>query len=129
MEHKSRRYSHKREAIRDILTDTTSHPSAEWIYAKLKPVIPALSLATVYRNLGEMKQLGEIQSVAFVDGKERFDANVSRHPHFVCRTCGKIDDLHINLHDENLDEIVGAKYGGAVESHSIVFHGVCAECK
>ena len=41
------RYSPKRDAILQCLRSTTCHPSAEWVYAQLKPRIPNLSLATV----------------------------------------------------------------------------------
>ena len=46
-----RKHSHKRDAILECLRCTTSHPTAEWVYTQLKPTIPDLSLATVYRNL------------------------------------------------------------------------------
>ena len=128
MAEKARRYSRKREAIRDVLCSTTSHPTAEWIYNRIKPEIPDLSLATVYRNLGEMKALGEVQSVAFWDGKERFDGNVKRHSHFVCEDCGRIDDFHFVPHNPELDELARAHYGGEIEYHSLVFYGRCAEC-
>ena len=41
----------KRDAILTYLKGTTEHPSAEMVYASLKPQIPDLSLGTVYRNL------------------------------------------------------------------------------
>ena len=90
MAEKARRYSRKREAIREVLMGTESHPNAEWIFNQLKPQIPDLSLATVYRNLSEMKQNGEVQSVAFWDGKERFDGNVKKHSHFVCENAVRL---------------------------------------
>ena len=49
------RHSPKREAILECLRSTTCHPSAEWVYAQLKPRIPDLSLATVYRNLARFR--------------------------------------------------------------------------
>ena len=45
-----RKHSKKRDAIYECLRNTTTHPSAEWVYAQLKPTIPDLSLGTVYRN-------------------------------------------------------------------------------
>ena len=48
---RSVRYSKKREAILAALQATTCHPSAEWLYRRLKPRHPDLSLGTVYRNL------------------------------------------------------------------------------
>ena len=128
MVEKAKRFSRKREAIRSVLMSTTSHPTAEWIYSKLKPEIPDLSLATVYRNLGEMKQNDEIQSVAFWGGKERFDGNVEKHSHFVCETCGRIDDFHFVNHDTEIDSFTQEHYDGAISYHTLVFHGMCKEC-
>ena len=48
------RFSHKRELIKEILYSTNSHPSAEWVYNKVKKVMPAISLGTVYRNLKKL---------------------------------------------------------------------------
>ena len=45
-----RKHSRKRDAILECLRCTTSHPTAEWVYNQLKPTIPDLSLATVYRS-------------------------------------------------------------------------------
>ena len=42
-----RKHSKKRDAILSCLRGTDTHPSAEWVYARLKPQIPDLSLATV----------------------------------------------------------------------------------
>ena len=128
MSEKVRRFSYKREAIREALMGTTSHPTAEWIYTQLKPLIPDLSLATVYRNLNDMKQNGEVQSIAFWDGKERFDGNVKKHSHFVCECCGKIDDFHFVPHNVQIDELAQSHYDGEVDYHSLVFHGRCREC-
>ena len=55
------RYSKKREAIYQVLKNTTSHPSAEWLYQTLKPDHPDLSLGTVYRNLVFFQQQGMVK--------------------------------------------------------------------
>ena len=57
------RHSPKREAILECLRSTTCHPSAEWVYAQLKPRIPDLSLATVYRNLARFRAEGTVQVI------------------------------------------------------------------
>ena len=57
------RHSPKREAILECLRSTTCHPSAEWVYAQLKPRIPGLSLATVYRNLARFRAEGTVQVI------------------------------------------------------------------
>ena len=73
------RHSPKREAILECLRSTTCHPSAEWVYAQLKPRIPDLSLATVYRNLARFRAEGTVQVIGCVDGEERYDGNTALH--------------------------------------------------
>ena len=48
----------KRDAILTCLRQTKEHPSADWLYARLKPEIADLSLGTVYRNLSLFKEKG-----------------------------------------------------------------------
>ena len=52
--------SRKRDAILACVRSTTAHPTADWVYARLKPEIPDLSLGTVYRNLAMFKREGLI---------------------------------------------------------------------
>ncbi len=84
----------KRDAILRCLRQTDTHPSADWVYAQLKPQIPDLSIGTVYRNLALFKQQGLATSVATVNGVERFDGNTEPHVHFICTGCDAVIDLH-----------------------------------
>ena len=123
-----KRYSKKREAILDCLKSTTSHPTAEWIYERLKPEYPHLSLATVYRNLAEMKKEGLIRSVGIVDGQERFDGTTAQHTHAVCSVCGKVIDVNgIDVPDE-LKLKIAEMTGYSVERADLRFLGICGEC-
>ncbi|NLG92671.1 MAG: transcriptional repressor, partial [Clostridiales bacterium] len=61
-------YSRKREAILKAIRSTTTHPTAEWVYQKVKPEYPDLSLGTVYRNIAQFKKDGPIICVGIVNG-------------------------------------------------------------
>lgn len=122
------RYSKKREAILTCLRGTKSHPTAEWIYRQLKPSLPDLSLATVYRNLGHLKAAGLVCSIGVVEGQERFDANTRPHSHTVCRRCGCVADLDMLPLPDTLTEAAAAT-GFSVETVSLQFGGVCAACR
>ena len=74
-------------------SSTDVHPSAEWVYEKLKNDIPGLSLGTVYRNIAVFKDTGIIRSVGVYNGQERFDAVLTPHSHFICTSCFKISDI------------------------------------
>ena len=90
---KTRKRSKKRDAILACIRSTRRHPSAEWIYDRLKPEIPDLSRGTVYRNLRLFLEEGVVASVGVVGGLERFDGDVSPHAHFICQCCGEVIDL------------------------------------
>ena len=96
---KALRYSRQREKIYEYLLRSEEHPSAETIYAALKPELSDLSLATVYRNLKLLEELGQVRRVMSHQGTERYDAICDDHAHFLCESCGSISDLAgVDLH-------------------------------
>ena len=121
-----RRHSKKRDAIRSALSNCKEHPSAEQIYAKLKPDYPDLSLGTVYRNLALFREEGEIISVATVAGQERFDAYTVPHAHFICQNCNAVIDVDTPI---SADTFKSIPLPGAAREFSLTFYGVCETCK
>ncbi len=123
-------FSRKREAIYQTVCDTKVHPTAEWVYEALKPVYPAtLSLATVYRNLKKFCESGKIRRVGVINGQEHFDADVSRHSHFVCSACGRVLDIFEPLVGEETVAGLEEKYSFSIESEDILFNGLCPDCQ
>ena len=118
----------KRDAILSCLRQTTEHPSADWVYAKLKPEIPDLSLGTVYRNLALFKEQGLITSLGTVKGVERFDGNTDPHVHYICSGCGKVLDLAEIQVPEELNASAAMASGGRVDSCQLTFTGICKNC-
>lgn len=124
----NKRFSKKRQAIIDCLRSTDTHPGAEWVYEKLKPVYPDLSLGTVYRNLKELAESGEIISVGHVDGTERFDGNVYPHAHAVCKVCGKVTDITELQLPESMVKMAESLTEYKVVYSGVKFTGICPEC-
>lgn len=125
----SQRFSKKRQAIYDCLQSTRSHPSADWIYHQLRPQFPDLSLATVYRNLTQLKAAGLIQSLGVVSGQERFDAIVEPHTHFICTHCSAVQDLpQVTLSPELIAQ-AEAEAGCRINRISLRLTGLCARCR
>ena len=119
----------KRDAILTCLRQTDTHPSADWVYAQLKPQIPDLSLGTVYRNLNLFKEQGKIVSLGTVKGVERFDGNTAPHVHYICEGCGCVLDLEGIAVPQELQSAVAAATGGQVNGCQLTFTGVCMECR
>ena len=118
----------KRNAILSYLKETKCHPSAEMVYAHLKPEIPDLSLGTVYRNLSKFKEQGDIISLGAVGGVERFDGNTAPHVHFVCTDCCGVTDLSGLPVPESLLTSAAAETGGQIDSCQLTFTGHCSSC-
>ena len=122
------RYSKKRQAVLDCLRGTTEHPTAEWIYARLKPTFPDLSIATVYRNLRLLREEGVIDSLGAVCGQERFDGDTAPHSHAVCRVCGKVSDLPPAVLPEDWLRNAIDRTGFSRSACALQLTGVCKEC-
>lgn len=118
----------KRDAILTYLQGTKEHPSAEMVYASLKPQIPDLSLGTVYRNLNLFKDQGLAVSIGTVKGVERFDGNTMPHVHFICTDCGAVIDLPRMDVPQQLVSTAATQIGGTVEQCQMTFTGTCREC-
>ena len=119
----------KRDAILTCLRQTTVHPSAEWVYNRLKPELPDLSLGTVYRNLALFKEQGLITSLGTVGGVERFDGNTAPHVHFVCNGCDAVIDLPQMQLPDSLTAQAETAANGQITGCQLTFAGYCNECK
>ena len=118
----------KRDAILSYLRSTDVHPSADMVYAQLKPEIPDLSLGTVYRNLSMFRQQGTIASVGTVNGVERFDGNTLPHVHFICTDCSAVIDMPQMQVPQMMTQTAESQIGGRVASCSLTFTGQCSQC-
>lgn len=119
-------FSRQRACILEYLKHTTAHPTAEEIYQELKPELPNLSLATVYRNCSKLAELGALIRLD-AGGKTHFDADISDHQHFVCSKCGKVYDMFFSLPKEIID--TNLPDGFHHENHRLYFFGICKSCK
>lgn len=122
------KYSRQREAIKDYLSSTTSHPTADIVYTSVKQEFPNISLGTVYRNLNLLATIGEAIKITTPDGADRFDATTAQHYHFYCRECGAVIDMDMNPMSE-LDQHASSHFGGTIETHTVLFSGICEKCK
>ena len=104
----------------------TEHPSADAIFARVRGVLPTISLGTVYRNLHRLADESRIGVLHLGDRLARFDPTPGGHDHFVCEHCGRIEDLPATP----LDVEAGAarRAGHQVTAHALVLYGRCRAC-
>ncbi len=119
--------SRQRERVLEVLKSTGSHPTATWIYDRLKEEFPGLSPGTVYRNLNILVEQGLARKIDFGSTFDRYDANTDPHYHFICERCGSIIDLEMPV-DEELNRNVEKLSHHKANRHRIEFYGFCETC-
>ncbi|MGI6279125.1 MAG: Fur family transcriptional regulator [Acutalibacteraceae bacterium] len=119
-------YSRQREAILKVLRSTKTHPTADKIYAETRKLIPNISLGTVYRNLAQLEQAGEILCIDIGDGKEHYDGDNSLHMHLTCKGCGTIVDAFLETDPFTL---LKNNHGFKPETAVYIVYGYCESCK
>ena len=119
--------THQRMEIFRHLARSGRHPDAGAVFRGVRKRVPTISLDTVYRTLWLLTDLGLITTLGPPRERARFDANLSRHHHFVCRRCGLIRDFNNDALDElPLPEAVAAI--GLVETTRVEAEGICRAC-
>jgi len=118
----------QRLAIYDALLKTKAHPSAEMIFTTLQPMYPTMSLATVYKTIEILKEMGMVQTLNVGEDSFRYDADMSDHAHVRCLQCGRVDDLHGVDHSEFI-EAVEKTTAYKLTGQQFYFFGKCPDCQ
>ncbi len=121
------KHSKQRDMIMEFLLTRKDHPTADVVYMNVRQQNPNISLGTVYRNLTLLADLGEIQRLRLGDGVDHFDADTSRHYHFICNDCGSVIDLEMES-IESITDIAAKHFKGHVTGHVTHFYGSCENC-
>ena len=101
------------------------HLNVDEIYAKIKPLYSSISLATVYKNLSSLLEAGIIKEVYIPEQKQKYELKQKAHAHFFCSKCGNIRDVEVD--ESTLKQAF--KGGEDIEDFSMMYMGVCIECK
>ncbi|OPZ95678.1 MAG: Peroxide-responsive repressor PerR [Planctomycetes bacterium ADurb.Bin412] len=124
----TRRSSRQRKRILALLQESEIHPTADWIYAQLKPEFPHLSLGTVYRNLAILTDQGLVKKIQSGSTFDRFEARVNPHYHLICTRCDTISDLELPIYKE-INDRAGRMTDFQIQEHRINFYGLCSSCR
>ena len=125
---KSQRVTRQKTAILEILRSVDNHPTAEWLYQEARKKVPGISLGTVYRNLNQLRDNGEIKELNFGSGQSRFDGIKGEHYHFCCTHCGGVFDLHIPPIRSIVTKAKQAE-GFLITGHRLEYYGLCQACQ
>jgi Fe2+ or Zn2+ uptake regulation protein len=112
----------QRQLVAEALEGNITHPTVEDLYRVVIETAPTISVATVYKTLNELVNIGIIQRLDVGDRKAHFDPDTTPHDHFVCIKCGKIYDIP---KEEEIKELPDFE----VLRVQKVYYGYCKKCK
>src|SRR3569833_3628870 len=120
--------THQRQILYEVMQTMPGHPSPEEVYARVKKRVPAISLATVYKNIHLFVERGVLKELSMHHGSLRVEMNSHFHHHMVCSHCKAIADVEekdLGIIPERR-ELPG---GFQVERYSIDVIGICPACQ
>ncbi len=105
---------------------TCGHLNIDQLYQKLLEKFPSISLATIYKNMNAMIEKIFVQEVKIPNEKSVYELTKENHAHFVCDSCKKIEDIHIDT--KNLLSQVQLDTSYNINNATLIFNGTCKEC-
>ena len=122
------RLTPQRQLVWEVLRSAEDHLTAEDIHDRVVRSAPDLNVASVYRTLTLLTELGLAKEVRLGDGPAHWEiAHPDDEFHLVCRVCSGVDHHHSEM-VEAVRAHLSDEHGFTAEDVDLVVHGVCAGC-
>ena len=121
------RATRQRSAIREVLAQEGRPMTPPEILEIAKLRVPKLGIATVYRNIKAMADIGEICAVPLPGDRIYYELAhraQEHHHHFRCNLCDRVFD--VAGCSDGFASL--APKGFKVQSHDLTLYGICADC-
>ncbi|SNU01400.1 zinc uptake regulator, Fur family [Ruaniaceae bacterium KH17] len=121
------RMTRQKAAVRSILDELDGFHSAQEIHEMLAEKGDRVGLATVYRNLQQLAESGDVDVLRMGDEHVYRACEPHHHHHLLCRACGRTAELSEDEVDEWL-RAVTTRHGFTMTNHSLELVGLCTDC-
>ena len=129
LQEKGHRLTPQRLAMLKVIAASAGHPGVEQIYDQIKHDFPTTSLATVYKTVSLLKDMGEVLELSLAHVGSRYDGNKPYpHPHVICTKCGQILDPQFASMTE-ISQEMERETGYQITHHQLNFFGLCPKCQ
>ena len=119
------RVTRQRLAVYAYLYGSESHPTVDDIHSGVKGEFPKISVATVYKSVESLVDVGLAKPIYLGHAATRVDASTEEHAHFRCIACNQIVDVDMNQTPVAGDELNRCEIIGS----SVEFYGFCTRCR
>ena len=125
------RLTRQREVVCSVFWENPGrHLTAEEIREYTIRTDRCLGLATVYRTLSILEDVGLIGRIDMGDGVARYEftgGDFKPHFHLSCLECGSVMEMEWPGIEE-IGEVLGVD-GFEITDHSLLFYGICSDCR
>jgi len=124
------RITPQRLLVLQILKESGGHLDARTIHARGQARDPNLSLATVYRTLSTLKEMGLVELCCLArDHRQKYYEVTGKeeHYHFTCLGCGRIIEVCAPRVEQACRE-VAEELGLVLTRANVCFEGYCPAC-
>jgi len=123
------RLTSQRRTILEVLDESEAHLDAEAVYHQAKERDPNISLATVYRTLAVLREIGLVQQRHLTSDDQRgyYELGDQQHYHFTCLRCGRViefDTPHVTQIQQEFSQEMGVQ----VLQARLYLDGYCPDC-
>jgi len=115
-----------RKALVDLVEKAKKPVDAQFLVETLQKN-GEVDRATVFRILNVLTGHGILRKLEFGEGKARYELNNSDHHHFICESCGTVEDVS-DCNIGELEEEISKKKKFHIKRHSLEFFGLCNNC-
>jgi Fur family ferric uptake transcriptional regulator len=125
-----RRLTRQRQLVLEILEESQEHLDAEAIFERARKRDARVGLATVYRTLAFLKEIGLVDEYQFGEGHGHFEAvkDDSPHNHFTCMKCGRVIEFQSPQVMDMAHKLCESEGLQLVEVN-LHFSGYCTQCR
>lgn len=123
-----RRDTRQRRLLRERLAESESFASAQQLHDDLRARGDKVGLATIYRTLQGMSEVGEVDTIRTSDGETLYrKCGPRHHHHLVCRNCSATVELD-GPGVERWATKSAEDHGFTQVTHVVELFGLCPTC-
>ena len=116
------RMTAQRQIIIKVIEDSDDHPDVDQLYIRSVAQDDTISIATVYRTVKLLEEVGVIDRIEFGDGRSRYEEAGEHHEHLIDIESGDVIEFyHAEL--ETLKAKIAKDMGYELVDHRLELFG------
>lgn len=123
------RLTPQRLMVLEVIKQSGRHLTADEIHNTVVSHHPYVNIATIYRTLQWLEEIGLVAPVMFDSGPLRYEYICgAAHHHLICRECGYEQEIGVDILDALKAQLL-ERYGFAAHLNHMGLPGRCATCR